>query len=85
MKAQIILLTVALPLAVVLPGCDTIADLGHAFDDVCIKGRLTADDAAALNAAHPKWADAPAAEGDRVLNGDCSDISKGVTQGTPIN
>lgn len=70
-----------IPLALSLAGCDSIAEIGHAFDDVCIKGRLTADDAAALNAADPKWSDAPATEDDRVLNGDCSDISKGITQG----
>ena len=41
---------------------------------------VAAEDAAALNAAHPSWSDQPAAEGDRVLNGTCSNASKSVTQ-----
>lgn len=63
-----------------LPGCSFISAIGQGFDQACIKGKLTAADAAALNAAHPKWAGLPAKEGDRVLNGDCSDLSKSVTQ-----
>lgn len=66
--------------AMSLAGCDIIAAAGHGFDQACIKGRLTAEDAAALNAAHPSWSHQPAAEGDRVLNGTCSNASKSVTQ-----
>jgi len=66
--------------ALLLAGCDLVSAVGHGFDAACIKGRLTAGDAAMLNAAHPKWAHSPAAAGDRVLNGGCSDTSKSVTQ-----
>lgn len=65
-----------------MAGCDIIAAAGSGFDQACIKGRLTAEDADILNAAHPKWADRPAAAGDRVLSGECSSASRSVTQGS---
>lgn len=67
--------------ALALSGCTTIADIGRAIDQVCVVGKLTTADAVMLNAAHPKWMKPAAKPGDRVVNGDCSDLSHQVTQG----
>jgi hypothetical protein len=64
-----------------LSGCSTIADIGRAIDQVCVVGKLTTADAVMLNANHPKWQTPDAKANDRVVNGDCSDLSHQVTQG----
>lgn len=64
-----------------LSGCADVKAIGQAIDSVCIIGKLSASDALYLNAQHQKWTSPKAKEGDRVLNSDCSDLSKSVTQG----
>lgn len=65
-----------------LTGCSYVAQIGAAIDDVCVVGKLSAADALYLNAQHQKWTSPAAKAGDRVVNGDCSDLSHAVTQGS---
>jgi hypothetical protein len=67
--------------ALLLSGCSTIADIGRAIDDVCVVGKLSAEDAVFLNSHHDKWVMLKAKPGDRVVNSECSDLSHQVTQG----
>ena len=56
---------------------------GDIVDRHCIKGRLTETDAQLLNQAHPSWATKPAGaavEDDRVLNRDCSELIKAISE-----
>ena len=79
------LLAPVLVAAALLSGC-----VGHMVDEKCIRGRLSEEQANAINSAH--WGKLPsynknhegtckhcAKEGDRVLASECSDFLKEVT------
>lgn len=56
---------------------------GDIVDRHCIKGRLTEADAQFLNDQHPSWATKTAGaaiEDDRVLNRDCSELIKALSE-----
>lgn len=70
-----------------LPGCSTLKQVFKKVDDACIVGRLGPTQAERLNEdPEAAWENLhddylqPVKAGDRLVNGDCADFSKRITQ-----
>lgn len=61
-----------LAIAMATGGCDLVKETGKGIDRVCVKGKLTAAEAASLGRLG-------AVEDDRIVNHDCSEALRGLT------
>ncbi|TXH35324.1 MAG: hypothetical protein E6Q98_16155 [Rhodospirillaceae bacterium] len=69
-------ITTAVAAAMALTACSVVTEAGKGVDRTCVRGKLTAADAQALAANHPSWG---ISEDDRIVNRDCSQLLRGVT------